>query len=290
MEYSYYASRVLASKPVAASAAVIVLGGAIGGYVVVQRHIAQNLAAQKAQNEQITAALNATRNDLNDLTAAVNMLASRSETQSRQPAPSSQVATTRRAATPRRPTEDPSFRKLQSQVDAQGKEIQETRNDLTSTRSALTSTRTELTGSIAHTHDELVLLQKRGERTYHEFDIQKSKQFQKEGPVGISLRKANTKHQYADLQVMVEDQNLSEQHVNLYQPVMFYKPDSTQPVEVVINNISKNHIHGYVSEPKYRQSELASMASADANSTPSTSQATNSNAQPSSRQKLAPPQ
>ena len=59
---------------------------------------------------------------------------------------------------------------------------------------------------------------------------------------------------------MVDDRNLSQKHVNIYQPVMFYTPDSPQPVEIVINEVSKDHIHGYVSAPKYRKSELAAMA------------------------------
>ena len=94
------------------------------------------------------------------------------------------------------------------------------------TQGDLTSTRTELTGSIARTHDELVLLQRNGERNYYEFDIDKSKQFQKDGPLGIRLKKANIKHQYADLELLIEDRDLLQKHVNLYQPVMFYTPDS----------------------------------------------------------------
>jgi hypothetical protein len=47
---------------------------------------------------------------------------------------------------------------------------------------------------------------------------------------------------------------------------MFYEPDNGQPVEIVINDISKDHIHGYVSAPKYHQSELAAMASNNNNS------------------------
>jgi len=287
MENSPVLSRVLALKHVAAYAAVLAIGGAGAGYAIHEHRTAQNLAAQ---NEQVTAALNATRSQLDDLAAKVNTLAARSEAQ---PAPSpepARVATNRRAAAPRPRSEDPRFKKMQSQLDAQGKAIEENRTDLAGTRSDLANTRTELSGSIARNHDELVLLQKKGERNYYEFDIQKSKQFQHEGPVGIRLNKANTKHQYADLQLMVEDQNLSQKHVNLYQPAMFYKPDSPQPVEVVINNISKDHIHGYVSAPKYRQSELASMSNTSTSAAANSGQAANSTAQPSSREKLAPPQ
>ena len=190
-----------------------------------------------------------------------------------------------------RQREDPHYKKLQSQIDAQGKVIDQTRNELAGTQGDLVNTRTELTGSIAHTHDELVILQKKGERNYAEFDLSKSKQFKREGPFELRLKKANSKHQYADLELLVDDRNLSQKHVNLYQPVMFYTPDSPQPVEVVINDIDKDHIHGYVSAPKYRQSELASMSNAPADATQNSNQGpTNSSEQPAPREKLPVPQ
>ena len=36
------------------------------------------------------------------------------------------------------------------------------------------------------------------------------------------------------------------------------------PVELVVNSVTKNHIHGYISEPKYRAAELATMAAQSA--------------------------
>ncbi len=177
---------------------------------------------------------------------------------------------------------------MQSQLDAQNKAIEDTRNEIATTQGDLNNTRTELTGSIARTHDELVLLQKKGERNYYEFDIDRSKLFHHDGPVGIRLKKANTKHQYADLELIVDDRTLSQKHANLYQPVMFYTPDTPQPMEMVINSITKDHIHGYVSAPKYRQSELATMSNANANGDASTTSASTS-ATPV-RQKLPAPQ
>lgn len=286
MEYYQAPARKLISRRVASYAAVVVLAsGVVGGYAIHEHRVAQDLASQNAQTN---VALNATRNQVNDLTAKVNAMAARSEPQ---PAPPVQSATVRRTVLPRRRSEDLRLKKLQSQLDAQGKAIDETRNDLATTQGDLSNTRTELTGSIAHTHDELVLLQKKGERNYYEFDVSKSKQFQHDGPFGIRLKKANTKHQYADLELMVDDRDLSQKHVNLYQPIMFYTPDSPQAVEVVINSIGKDHIHGYVSAPKYRQSELASMSSANSNTATDKNQAAeNSNTHPAVRQKLAPPQ
>ena len=225
-------------------AAVALLGG-VTVYAVHEHHAAQTLAAE---NQQATAELSSTRSQLSDLSAKVNALAAQQQAAA-QPAPVA-VATPHNTAKPRASrVADRRLSRMQAQLDAQGKEIEETRGDLTSAT-------TQLTGSIAKTHDELVVLEKKGERNYVEFDIQKSKQFQHEGPISISLRKADTKHQFADLQLMVEDRNLIQKHVNLDQPVMYYQSDSELPIQIVINDITKDHIHGYVSAPKYRKSEL----------------------------------
>jgi len=91
------------------------------------------------------------------------------------------------------------------------------------------------------------------------------------------------------MELIVDDRNLSQKHINLYQPVMFYTPDSPQPVEVVINNISKDHVHGYVSAPKYRQSELATMAGTQSNGAQAADQ-NSATSQAPARQKLPAPQ
>jgi hypothetical protein len=171
------------------------------------------------------------------------------------------------------PKPDPRWKQVENRLDAQGAAID-------STRQELAATRTDLQGSIARTHEELVVLQKKGERSYFEFDLDKSKNFHPAGPVGVSLRKANTKHQYADLELLVDDRQLSKKHLNLYEPVVFYPAEERQPVELVINSITKNHIHGYIGVAKYKPSELAATPV-----DPSATTVANSNGQPNSAEK-----
>ena len=275
----------LTSRPIGMIAGALALCAGMGGYAIYEHNSAQKLAAD---NVQTTATLNQTQHQVSDLTAKVNELVSLNEARQRsaQAAARKPVAGTR-SGTARRPKDDPRFKKLQSQLDEQGKAIEQTRNDLAGTQGDLVNARTELSGSIAHTHDELVVLQKRGERSYAEFDISKSKEFHRSGPIEIRLKKSNDKHQYADLELLVDDRNLSQKHVNLFQPVMFSTPDNPQPVEIVINNIGKDHIHGYVAASKYKQSELTTMASAAANGA---NGAQSTDAQPPARKKLPLPQ
>lgn len=170
-----------------------------------------------------------------------------------------------------RPAEDPRWKQMQARLSEQEKEIANTREDLNQTRDRmegkLSSTRDELTGSIARNHDELVLLEKRGERNYQEFSLTKSKQFQRVGSISLSLRKANTKRKSYDLAMIVDDNELQKKNVNLYEPVLITLNDRPQPLELVVNKIGENEISGYLSEPKYKKSELAA-ANVNAGNTP----------------------
>ena len=270
----------------AVAAAAFAVGGA-GAYALYEHRKAE--AAIQGQ-QQLAAELQQTRAQVSQLSTKIDELAARPQVVAPSPIPEPAIAT--KPATPRGPSEGQRLKKMQSQldrqgnaIDQQGKAIADTQSQLDATKGDLSNTRTELSGSIARTHDELVLLQKKGERNYYEFDIAKSKSFQHEGPLGVRLRKANSKHQYADLDLTVEDQTVTQKHVNLYQPAMFFTPDSPQPAELVINSISKDRIHGYVSSPKYRQSQLAS-ASNESGSSAAQTTPSQVASQPQQRQSL----
>ena len=216
------------------------------GYAVHQHYQVKQISAQ---NDQVISSLNDTRAQMVALAAKIDSLSAAPATH---PAQVKAPAATRPHPRPavRYNANDVRITHLQTQVDAQGRAIDSTRQELVSTRN-------DLEGGIARTHEELVVLQKKGERNYFEFDLDKTKQFQRTGPIALSLRKANTKHMYADLEIRVEDAEVSQKHVNLFQPVMFYTGEQGRPVELVINSIRHDHIHGYISAPRYSAAELA---------------------------------
>jgi Tfp pilus assembly protein PilV len=261
-------------------AVLVLLVAAIAGYAFHERNVVRDLSAQ---NSAMTSTLN--KDQMKALNSRLDALSVRKPGDK----PGAAHAFVNRngvtAASTHHRIEDPRWKKMQGQLDEQGKQIDSTRQDLASTR-------TELQGSIAMTHDELVLLEKRGERNYFEFDLDKSGQFQREGSVGVRLRKANTKHEYADLELLVDDFKVSKKHVNIYEPVVSYSGDRKMQVELVINSISKNHIHGYISEPKYKSAELEAMAKPVNNSSTATNasvgQTTPEKPSPV-REKLPPP-
>ena len=229
--------------------AVLLACLAIGSiaFVVHERGAVQQMSAQ---NAAMNATLDQTRSQLQDVTSKLNQLsaAQQAEAQTSKPAPSQRRGTRVGAR-----HDDPRWKQVQDELAAQQRAIESTQSDLSSAK-------TELSGSIARTHEQLVALARKGERNYYEFDLNKSKQFQREGPISVSLRKANAKHDYADLALVVDDAQISKKHVNMFEPVMLYTAESKQPVELVINQIGKDHIHGYVSTAKYKPGDLPALS------------------------------
>ncbi len=220
--------------------------------------------------DQMSATLNQTRSQIEAVTAKLN-----AATAAPPPAPvmsaerppeakAHRASRSRQAARKQAPAEDPRWKKIQAELEDHQKQIAATQEEMQKTRAELDgnlrSTRDELGGSIARNHEELVSLQKRGERDYSEFDLVKSKQYHRAGPLGISVRKADRKRQYCDLKLLVDDIEITKKHVNLFEPVMLYPADYKSPVELVINQIDKDGARGYVSAPKYRASELTTGA------------------------------
>jgi hypothetical protein len=230
------------------------------------------LTAAQAQQDQLAH----TRDDMARIQAET-LTSDQAPLAETTPAPQHKVHPTATHTTVRRrvPADDPRWKQMQQQLTDQQKQladnqqqlaqnnqqIAKTQSDLESAKSDLSanldSARTQLGGDIARNHDELVALEKKGERTYYEFNFEKSKTYHHAGPVSLALRKADSKHEYCDLDMVVDDKTMSRKHVNLYESITLYPEGYPQPVEVIINHIDKDSVRGYVSEPKYKSTERA---------------------------------
>ncbi len=254
-----------------ASVALLVVAGIAMGYGYRQQILADHLTAQQsmanATINEMQGQLNTVTAKLNEVTAAQQAAA---EAQAKQAAARANGKTGGGKGTSAASTR---LKELQARIDDQQKQLKDTQDLVAKNRAdlegSLSSTKDELNGSIAKTHEELVVLQKRGERNYFEFDLTKSKQFQRFGPLTLSLRRADAKHMNYDMSMVVDDNQLSKKRVNLFEPIWIHTENESQPVQVVVNKISKNSVHGYISAPKYRPSELAvSSTAAPATMTP----------------------
>jgi hypothetical protein len=235
--------------------ALLIVAGLAFGYGYRQQIAVGHLTAQQtvanATIDQLQGQLNNVNTKLNDMVAAQQQAAE-------------QAAAEKKAASSpgaKHGPADKRYKQLQAQLQDQEKQLKETQDlvakNRTDLETSLSSTKDELNGSIAKTHDELVVLEKRGERNYFEFDLRKSRQFERFGPITLSLRRTDAKHMNYDLMMVVDDKQLGKKRVNLYEPIWIHTESPGQPVQVVVNRISKNAVHGYISAPKYKESDLA---------------------------------
>jgi hypothetical protein len=275
---------------------VIALIGVAGlgvGYGVRQQGLVNQMSAREADN---TAAMSQLRAQVDSLRAKLNELnaAQQQQQQAAQSLGASQPAARSAASSRTRAAgSGKQMKQLQAQLSDQQKQLKDTRDALDKTRSdletSLSATRDDLNGSIARTHEEVVALSRRGERSITEFELTKHGGFERSGPVSLSLRKADSKHQHFDLNLIVDDVQLSKKNVNLYEPIWIHRADDPQPVQIVINKIEKDRVRGYVSAPKYRQSELTTISySPQPNSTPAPSTAPQQVQQPDSSSSANP--
>ena len=129
------------------------------------------------------------------------------------------------------------------------------KNDLDATNSKLdraTGDMGVMSGLIARNHDDLEELKRKGDRNYYEFTVQKSKTPQRVGPVQMSLNKTDQKKSKYTMTVLADDKSIEKKDKTAGEPVQFYVKGTQHyaPYEIVVFDVGKNQITGYLSTPK----------------------------------------
>jgi predicted nucleic acid-binding Zn-ribbon protein len=135
------------------------------------------------------------------------------------------------------------------------KDIESTRTDLEATKGKLeraTGDMGVMSGLIARNRDDLEELKRRGDRNYYEFKLTKSKTPQRVGPVQVTLNKVDQKRGKYTMTVFVDDRSIEKKDKTAGEPVQFYLKGASRlaPYEIVVFDVGKNDINGYLSTPK----------------------------------------
>lgn len=139
-------------------------------------------------------------------------------------------------------------------------EVGQVKNEVASTKSELEKTANELrrvrgdldgTASLVATNGtELQALKALGERNIFEFNLTKSKEPRRIGDVAVVLKKADAKRNRFTIEVIADDKKVEKKDKNMNEPVQFYTSKARQPYEIVVNEVKKDQIVGYLSTPK----------------------------------------
>ncbi len=142
---------------------------------------------------------------------------------------------------------------VQNDVGGVKTDLSKTQGDLATTISELQSVKGDLSNTnsiIARNHDELVLLEHKGDRNYYEFSLNKG-QKKPVGTVSLELKRTDPKRSKFTLDIFADDKLYEKRDRNVNEPLQFYSGKEPALYEIVVNNInSRNQISGYLSTPK----------------------------------------
>ena len=149
---------------------------------------------------------------------------------------------------------------VQTDVSSVKSDVGGVKTDVASTQADLAATKTQLTrvmgdagvmsGLIATNHDELEELKHKGDRNYYEFTLQKGAAAQNVGTIKLKLKKVDVKRSKFNLDVNSDDKTIEKKDKNLDEPIQFYSGKSPMLFELVVNNITRTSVTGYLSTPK----------------------------------------
>jgi predicted nucleic acid-binding Zn-ribbon protein len=244
-----------------------------------QARLSQELAKAEDQNKTLAAQLGQANSSLADLKGHIEV------TEQKVGMTQSELAQARSRAEAIRKEQVASAQKLGSQLtevqknseekigavatDLGGakKDIESTRNDLEATKGKLDRAQGDMgvmSGLIARNHDDLEDLKRRGDRNYYEFTVAKTKTAQRVGPVQLNLTKTDPKKNKYTMMVFVDDRSIEKRDKTAGEPVQFYVKGGrgAAPYEVVVFDVGKNQITGYLSTPKDAGTSSAPAATA----------------------------
>ncbi len=127
------------------------------------------------------------------------------------------------------------------------------KSELEKTIAELKSVRGDLgvqSGLVATNARELAALKALGDRDYYEFRIGKSKAPQVVGEISIRLKKTDVKRNRYTIEVIANNRLVEKKDRTLNEPLQFYMTRFRTPCEIVVNEIGKDLIAGYLATPK----------------------------------------
>jgi len=150
-------------------------------------------------------------------------------------------------------TTDSKLGNLSGDVSTVKSDVSSTRQELQKTIADLKSVRGDLgvqSGLIATNSSELGALRRLGERNYFEFDLKKAKLPQRVGSVSLKLKGTDLRRNRYTVEVLADDKLTEKKDRTINEPVQFYVAKARIPYEIVVNQIGKDRIVGYLATPK----------------------------------------
>jgi len=143
---------------------------------------------------------------------------------------------------------------VSSDVSSVQTDVADTKSKLEKTNGDLQSVRGDMgmmSGLVATNSKEIDTLRRLGDRNIYEFNLTKNGGLQRVGDIQLRVVKTNPGRNRYSMLVNADDKTIEKKDKNTNEPVQFYVTSKAhQPYEIVVNEVSKNAIKGYLATPK----------------------------------------
>lgn len=250
------------------SVAMYVIGTVIAIFMVVSGYTNYKLSTRLGEMEERQAASEQVqqkmRGDVSTATTSAQALAQRigmtqkellartRELQRQEKLAEQRLAEQQKAANERIGAVSGDVAGIKTDVGGMKTDLSTARGDIDATKAKLDRTIGDLgiqSGLIAHTSEELEILKHRGDRNYYEFTLTKKKRTPV-STVSLELKKADSKRGKYTLVVLADDRPIEKKDRTMNEPVQFYTGRDRMLYELVVNQVNKNQVVGYLSTPK----------------------------------------
>lgn len=142
-------------------------------------------------------------------------------------------------------------------------EVGSVKTDVASTKSDLDKTVGDLkrvtgdlgvlSGLIATNGKQIQALRELGERDYYEFTLAKGATVHRVADVTLVVKKVDPKKSRFTVDIVADDKHVEKKDRTVNEPVQFYVMSKARsPYELVVNQVTKDQIVGYISTPKVK--------------------------------------
>jgi hypothetical protein len=149
---------------------------------------------------------------------------------------------------------------LKQDVNSTNSGLATTNKQVSTLSSNLGMVRSRLGTLIATNHNDIVALEKRGERDYFEFNLVKNRRTDVAG-IALVLKKSNVKHHVFSLDMVYNDMTVTRKNLPIDSPVFFAPRAAHEFYELVVYQVEPNSVKGYISTPKGAATEVVSQSS-----------------------------
>jgi len=243
-------------------AGLVLALGALGWSYSIQSKLGDSLSASQQQNDKLQSELDSTNARLKATSETLGQSVGMTQKQLEDKAQA--ILATQHADTARLERQQAA---TNQQVSAVSSDVTDVKTDVGGVKTDVATTKTDLantqaqlqrtvgdagvmSGEIATNHDELEQLKHKGDRNYFEFTLTKGAKPTLLASITLQLKKTDTKRSKFTLNVSSDDKLIEKKDKNLDEPVQFYTGKDPVLYELVVNNISKNSVSGYLSTPK----------------------------------------